>query len=132
MLENKRKPWIVTTLDADPSKQQNLEEVGVRVFRLPANAQGQVDIQGLPLLLASQGIDHVMVEGGAAVITSFLNARIVDRLVLTIVPVWLGGLNAVQRPLPNWKTLQLEDLQYQQLGRDIVVSGNFSAHAFDN
>lgn len=125
LLKNRLKPWIVTTFAADQGKQQILETAGVRVLRLPATMDGQVDIQNLPMLLAREGLHNVMVEGGAAVITSFLSAGIVDRLVLTIVPLWLGGLNAVQRPLPNWNTLQLDDLQYQQQGRDMVVSGNF-------
>ena len=125
LLKNKRKPWIVTTLDADHGKQQSLENAGARVWRLPATGSGQVDIHELPIFLARMGIERVMVEGGAAVITSFLSAGLVDRLVLTVVPLWLGGLNAVQRPLPNWNNLQLDDLHYQQLGRDIVVSGNF-------
>ena len=125
LLKNKRKPWIVTTLNADHGKQQSLENAGARVWRLPATGSGQVDIHELPIFLARMGIERVMVEGGAAVITSFLSAGLVDRLVLTVVPLWLGGLNAVQRPLPNWNNLQLDDLHYQQLGRDIVVSGNF-------
>jgi len=45
--------------------------------------------------LLERGIATVMVEGGAGVITSFLRERLVDRVVVTVVPVFAGGYRAV-------------------------------------
>ena len=41
-------------------------------------------------LLRERGIRSLMVEGGAAVITSFLKAELVDALVLTLSPKLVG------------------------------------------
>ena len=45
--------------------------------------------------LAELGINSLMVEGGARIITSFLRDRLADLLVLTISPMLVGGLHAV-------------------------------------
>ena len=41
-----------------------------------------------------------MVEGGAYVLTSFLAQDLADWACVTIAPVWLGGLQAIEQPLP--------------------------------
>ena len=46
--------------------------------------------------LRSSGVESVLVEGGAGVITSVLAAGLVDRLVVAIAPIIIGaGIEAV-------------------------------------
>jgi riboflavin biosynthesis pyrimidine reductase len=61
-----------------------------------------------------------MVEGGARVITAFLRERLVDQLVLTIAPMLVGGLRAIQKPvdLPR-----LHEIIYEPCGVDLIVWG---------
>lgn len=119
-------PWIATTENADVERQRALESVGARILRLPNNEAGRVDLQHLLSLLSRLGIKSLMVEGGAAVISSFLTSHLVDRLVLTIAPMLVGGLNAVEpyhevngNPLPR-----LSRTRYQRLGDDILLLGD--------
>ena len=42
-----------------------------------------------------------MVEGGAGVISSFLREGLVDQLIITIAPVFMGGLRPFDDPLHN-------------------------------
>lgn len=123
--ENGRSPWIATTDTADPQRQAALEAAGARVIRLPADAQGWVNLTALTYWLAEMGVNRLMVEGGAAIITSFLAQRLVDRVVLTIAPLYLTGLMAVEveRPFSPFPLPRLGQLRYQQLGEDIVVFG---------
>ncbi|GAB9463642.1 Rib7, arfc [Globisporangium polare] len=80
-----------------------LEQVGATVIecRTAADASGapHVDIRhGLERLL-QHGVQRVMVEGGAAVLTACLQesarAHLVDSVVVTIAPTFIGGLRAV-------------------------------------
>lgn len=119
-------PWIMTTETADPQRQQALEMAGAQLFRLPADRKGRVDLPALLQFLAQQGMINLMVEGGAAVIASFLTQHLVDRLVLTIAPRLMGGVPAIQnsgrlngRALP-----QLRHPYYQALGEDLVLVGD--------
>ena len=121
-----RHPWIATTEAAAAGRQRALEAAGACILRLPANSAGQVDLQTLLAQLAESGINSLMVEGGARVITSFLAARLVDRLVITVAPLLVGGLNAVGdlvqqngHGLPH-----LRNPRYQWLGPDMVLSGD--------
>jgi riboflavin biosynthesis pyrimidine reductase len=51
------------------------------------------------MLSKKAGMNSVMVEGGAMVIHSFLKAGPVDWVVLTVAPIWLGGLRAIVQEL---------------------------------
>ncbi len=125
LLQGSRSPWIATTEKAEINRQIALESAGARVLRLPSAENGQVDLQQLLQKLSELGINSLMVEGGAAIISSFLSARLVDRLVLTIAPMLVGGLNAVE-PHQEGSGSSLPRLfhtRYQRLGNDIVLLG---------
>ena len=70
--------------------------LGATVFKLPADERGRVDLRALLSELHSLGVHSLMVEGGAALITSFLCEQLVDRLAVCIAPKILGrGIEAV-------------------------------------
>ena len=70
--------------------------LGASVLRLPANAEGRVDLHALLSELHALGVRSVLVEGGAALITSLLCGRLVDRLAVCVAPKILGsGIEAV-------------------------------------
>jgi riboflavin biosynthesis pyrimidine reductase len=91
-----------------------------------------VDLPALLATLSEQGVEHLMVEGGAKIITSFLRSRLVDYAVITVAPHLLGGLsaladlssehhggggklNGVRPRLGRWAS--------HRLGEDLVLSG---------
>ncbi|MCA9919080.1 MAG: GTP cyclohydrolase II [Anaerolineales bacterium] len=118
-----RKPIVATTETADPAKEQALLDAGATVVRLPATANGQVSLPALLACLQKHNIRRLMVEGGATVITSFLAAQLVDRLVITVAPLLVGGLNAVGN-LNGHGMPQLQNPHTQWLGKDIILSGD--------
>jgi riboflavin biosynthesis pyrimidine reductase len=79
-------------------------------------------------ILYDRGIRSLMVEGGANVITAFLQARLVDALVLTIAPKLLGGYKAVGdlQPAHSNRVLDINPLYSGQAGRDMIVWGELN------
>lgn len=69
----------------------------VERWTLPLAANGEgVDLAALLARLAARGAKAVLVEGGRAVITSFLRANLVDRALITLAPIIVGaGIDAV-------------------------------------
>lgn len=91
-----------------------------------ANADGQVDLAAALRLLHQRGIRSLMVEGGGAVITRFLQAKLVDAIVLTIAPQLIGGYKAVGAlglSASEWLP-QLAPLHSEQLDNELIVWGN--------
>lgn len=120
-----RSPWIVCASGADAGRRGVLEMCGACLVEVATDADGRLQIPAVLTALASRGIRSVMVEGGAAVIRSFLAAHVVDYLVLTIAPVLIGGVGYLHaadrtgsRDLPRLR----EVLSYQ-LGDDVIVEG---------
>jgi riboflavin biosynthesis pyrimidine reductase len=86
---------VFTTADADAKRGADLRAAGVAV-RVVAAGRGGVDIAAVLAELRRSGVRSLMVEGGAAVITSLLAAAAVDRLVVSVSPILLGaGVEAV-------------------------------------
>lgn len=125
LTKHPRKPIIATTKTADPQKEASLQEAGATVVRLPATASGQVSLPHLLACLPKHSIHSLMVEGGAGIITSFLAGQLVDRLVITVAPLLVGGLNAVGN-LNGHGLPQLKNPHTQWLGKDMILSGDVS------
>jgi GTP cyclohydrolase II len=118
----RRTAWIAATDDADDRRRGHLESSGARVLRVPAWANGWVSLPALLERLAAQGLRHLMVEGGAKIITSFLRARLVDYAVITVAPRFLGGMTALgaseRGALPR-----LQGWATERMGDDLVLAG---------
>jgi riboflavin-specific deaminase-like protein len=69
----------------------------VERWNLPRSPTGEgVDLAALLARLAQRGARTVLVEGGGRVLTSFLRARLVDRIIITVTPLVLGsGVDAI-------------------------------------
>ena len=91
------KGTVLAVTDRAPDERcEEALSLGATVLELPSDAAGRVDLRALLSELHSLGVRSVMVEGGAALITSFLGERLVDRLAVCIAPKILGrGIEAV-------------------------------------
>jgi GTP cyclohydrolase II len=135
LLHNPCPPWIITTENADRKKAASLESKGARLFYLPPTTGGRISLQPLMDTLENLQIKSLMIEGGAALITSIIAERLADGLVLTITPFFCGGLNALESQLIRSENLTsqnaairlpgLEKSYSAQVGRDTVIWGSF-------
>jgi len=119
----KNQDWVACAEPAEGTRQSSLRKQGVEWIRLPRRGDRGL---GLPALLEElwrRGIESVMVEGGAKVLTSFLTERLADVAVITIVPRWLGGLNVISHQRAMDHLPSLSNARYAVFGRDVVVFG---------
>lgn len=104
---------------------QALRERGARPLSLATGERG-IDLMSLLSELHAAGIRTVLVEGGAGIATSFLRARLVDRIVIIIAPKILGaGIDAIGSldAIHMDNAIVLNDLSVDRSGIDIVVTG---------
>jgi len=66
MLENDLKPWIAT-VNGSSRRGQMLKERGASLLEVESGPGGRVDLSRLLLQLRRQGVERLMVEGGATV-----------------------------------------------------------------
>ena len=73
-------------------------------------------------MLAEMQINSIMVEGGARVITSFVNSGLVDQFIITVSPRLVGGLPVIDSNGLNLNSnLMLGHVSYQRLGNDLIL-----------
>ncbi len=137
LLQHPRPPWIAICEQADRGKLDAPWLSQARLIPCPANPAGQVDLHTLLQKLAAQGINSLMVEGGARVITSFLKERLVDQIFITVSPVFIGGLPAIQGPLVEEGDVQkdqgfpsLSALDCEKCGQDLILWGKLERVRF--
>lgn len=81
---------VVCANNYDDKKKQSLERAGVEVLSLPGS-DGHVDLKALMKTLGSMEIDSVLLEGGAGLNASALEAGIVSRIKAAVAPKVFGG-----------------------------------------
>jgi GTP cyclohydrolase II len=86
---------LLTTEGAPPAKVQRLRAASIGVRVLPVGPAG-IDLHEAMRVLRTGGVQSLLVEGGARVITSFFAAGLVDRVVVALAPLVLGrGLEGI-------------------------------------
>lgn len=122
LLQNGRGAWLATTDAATAAAEAELQSRGATVLRLRALENGWVDLEALLERLQRRGVTHVLVEGGARILTSFLESKLVDYVVVTISPQFVGGV----RPLDSRELSYYPSLvswRSERVGEDLVVAG---------
>ncbi|MBI2381607.1 MAG: bifunctional diaminohydroxyphosphoribosylaminopyrimidine deaminase/5-amino-6-(5-phosphoribosylamino)uracil reductase RibD [Gammaproteobacteria bacterium] len=99
-----------------------LSRDGTEVLSLPGNA-GRVDLAALLAELARRGANEVLVEAGAGLAGAFLQAGLVDELVVYLAPKLMGDGARGLMQLPGLArmadAIALDLLDIRQVGTDI-------------
>ena len=138
-LPDREKTLIFCAAGADPQRIRRLEDQGAQVIPIaggPAIA-GPENQGGLPLdqvlqNLGARKVLSVLVEGGAAVFSSFLREGLWDRMGVFIAPIILGGgVNAVSGlPIASMEeALGFQDVEIRRIGNQILFEGT---HVYRN
>jgi 3,4-dihydroxy 2-butanone 4-phosphate synthase/GTP cyclohydrolase II len=128
LLRGQLPAWIATTLSgAQSSRRRCLEEAGARIFTLPTDENGRVDLTALLSCLGAEDVRSLMVEGGARILTGFLEKRLANYAVITIAPIFLGGYPLIQsaRGKDELRAVmpRLQHVEQVQLVTDTVLWG---------
>lgn len=114
---------FLATADAPREKARLLADRGAEVAYVGGDSRGRVDLREALGELAKRGIGTLLVEGGSSVITSFLRAGLVNRLVVVIAPLVIGegvpsvgnlGVGSLS------EALRFEPVKLSSEGNDIV------------
>lgn len=121
---------VVATLE-DPAgrKAKRFTSAGVDIWQLPAKGEW-VDLEALMRRIAKEGLNHVLVEGGAEMYGSFLREELADELLLFVAPKligseglsWTGSLGVKQMA----RALSVGKLSYEQVGEDLLIRARLS------
>jgi GTP cyclohydrolase II len=122
LLQGQRKPWVFAGPEASSAARRALQAAGVQLIFLSPEEKGRLPLPELLRTLAGMGINSLMVEGGAQVISSFLHSRLVDHVVLTIAPRFLSGYHALEGADPA-QLPRLETWESRRYGDDLVLFG---------
>jgi GTP cyclohydrolase II len=114
--------WLACTDKNDSERVAAVQNRGAEVICCRRDSRGRVDLPDLLYLLGRRGIKSIMVEGGSQVISSFIEARLVDQMIITIAPRLVGGLQVFDRPaVDNGSSLGLKQVSYQSCGPDMIL-----------
>ncbi len=121
-------PVVCTRENPDGERVKALTEAGALVITLASNSRGQVSLNAFLDKLGEMGIKSIMIQGGSRVITSFLLARLANYIVLTVVPVFVGGMRAVSElgQSDPQRFLRVQSPGHEWHGGDLVLWGRLS------
>ncbi|KAI1349643.1 dihydrofolate reductase-like domain-containing protein [Xylaria sp. FL0043] len=130
-------PYIMT-LEKEPplDKRAILEDAGGKFIVLNPERDdegktGRLNWRSILAAVRQAGLRSIMIEGGGEVINSLLSeeANLVDSVIVTIAPIWLGrGGVTVSPPRTNVNrpAARLCDTTWMPLGDDIVLCGRIA------
>ncbi|CCH42742.1 5-amino-6-(5-phosphoribosylamino)uracilreductase [Wickerhamomyces ciferrii] len=118
-------PWIIVAAGIEEKVQDKiefLEKLGGKVIPLNLDSNNKLKWEDIFLTLKINGIDSIMVEGGAKIINQLLNSQgIVDSLIITIGPCFLGDQGVEVSPPQGVK---LRNVHWWKGVQDTVMCAN--------
>ena len=116
------RPWVINAEDSCSGQSLALQEAGSTPICCTTSPDGKIDLHALMKILAAKQINSIMVEGGARVITSFINCRLVDQIIVTVSPRFVGGLSVIDSDGRKFETrMDLAEVSYRHAGDDLII-----------
>jgi len=126
-LQDPAKTLVAASREAPGEQVGALRRRGAEVVLLDGQP-GQVSLTLLMEELGKRGIVSVMIEGGAEINASALAEGIVDKVLLFLAPLLIGGREAPSavggRGIERLsQAIRLKDLRIERLGEDLLIEG---------
>jgi diaminohydroxyphosphoribosylaminopyrimidine deaminase/5-amino-6-(5-phosphoribosylamino)uracil reductase len=118
---------VATAVRVNPERAIALETCGVEVLHLPSS-EGRPEATALLHELGRRRFTNVLVEGGGAVLGSFLDARSIDEVHVFVAPKLVGG-GAALTPVGGLgvaalaEALPVAEWRVEQLDGDVLLHG---------
>lgn len=125
--QDEAKTIVATTEEADVEKMEALKKADVEVL-VTEDLSGRVHLGELMAVLGATGIDSILLEGGATINFSALEAGIVDKIQAYIAPIVIGGKMAKTPVEGNGieklsQAFHIEHLSVERVGEDMFIEG---------
>lgn len=135
--DNYRNNTIIATTElSSKDKVKELESLGVQVLIIKSK-NNKVDLNDLAITLGEKGIDSILLEGGATLNYSALEAKIVDKIQIYIAPKLIGGETS-KTPIGGKgidvlkDVFKVSDIAMKSVGGDILIEGYLKKEVGDN
>jgi len=134
-VKGRENPFVVcshsTCLDEEKEKfearQQVLKNAGCCIVECKSTNY-RIDLEDALSKLYDAGVKSLMVEGGARIIESFLHRMdLVNQIIVTISPQYVGGLKALNTLLPmdeNKTFPRLKNVEWIPVDEDVILYGD--------
>ena len=124
ILNSDGKCIILTCENENSDKAVKLKEKGAKIITLP-----DMSIKNILDALMNEGILSVMVEGGPAVLSSFIKSGLADCITFFYAPKILGEGKGIELDM-NFnevsEAFSLKNIDLKSIGRDIFIEGRLS------
>jgi diaminohydroxyphosphoribosylaminopyrimidine deaminase/5-amino-6-(5-phosphoribosylamino)uracil reductase len=127
-------PTLVATTDRTPeTRLAEWTEAGSDVAVLDRDAAGGVSLGALVHELGKRDVQGLLVEGGAELAFGAVREGLVDRVVVYLAPVLVGGTAAAgvlggEGFTPITDAVRLERVEAEPIGRDLKVVADVHGH----
>ena len=118
--------WIFTTNNHAAEKKKALENAGVKVF--VTSGEKHINLYEMLDVLGQKGVSSLLIEGGGEVNASFIENKLMDKLILYVAPKIIGG-----RLAPSFvegtgitkmqDAIEFKDISFTQVGKDYRFIG---------
>jgi diaminohydroxyphosphoribosylaminopyrimidine deaminase/5-amino-6-(5-phosphoribosylamino)uracil reductase len=118
---------IATTGQASPARHSAIARENVEILTV-AEQGGRVDLTALLGELGRRGIQSLLLEGGAVLNQGFLEAGLVDRMMIFVAPKVLGGCDGKgifsgRGAVSLAEAVHLRDIRTARFDDDILIEG---------
>ncbi|MCL6573794.1 MAG: bifunctional diaminohydroxyphosphoribosylaminopyrimidine deaminase/5-amino-6-(5-phosphoribosylamino)uracil reductase RibD [Bacillus sp. (in: Bacteria)] len=124
--DNLAETWIFTSEQYDKEKRSKLENLGINVFQ--TSGTKNVNATEVVQILGEKLVSSLLIEGGGSINASFLENKLIDKVILYIAPKLIGGQHA-----PTFlegsgidkmrNAVELSNVTITKLGKDIKYVG---------
>ncbi len=134
-VQSAAKTILATTSAIDPAKANALKKCGVTLWELPTKEKStphsefamasQVDLHTLLENLGKSNLDSLLIEGGSTVAASFIDEKLIDKIMFVIAPALIGG-QAAPSPIGGigiekiQEAHRLKNISFRTIGTDLI------------
>ena len=118
---------VAVSKNAQRNRIEKLEQMGCKIVQTE-DINDRVDLHELFWRLGEMELTNILVEGGSRVITSVIEDRLADRVMVFVAPIIIGGAGAKSPVLGTGinkisEAAEIDEIEIKRFSNDIVIEG---------